>query len=165
MNKIKSLFLVAVTSLFALTASALDYSKLNSSNSIGGNPFQVKSPSRSGAYQHTAPNSNVTPLRNRYSTSSHGNRLDNQIRNYKQSKKDNSIKNAYSSSSHAQRLDAQIRNYRASAKENERVFGAPYRKSPSTTKKPSLDDLLKTGEVKIVTAPDGKKYLVDFRKR
>mgnify|MGYP001462305616 FL=1 len=69
MKKIKSLFLVAITFLFAFTASALDYSKLNSSNSIGGNPFQVKSPSRSGVYQHTAPNSKVTPHRNRYSKS------------------------------------------------------------------------------------------------
>jgi len=161
----KKLFTLALSLLISFTASALDVSKLDPSSFIGGvNPWKAK-PRTTKTYQHTPPNANVKPLTQRYKSSSHNSSLDAQIRNYQQSKKNNSIKNVYSSSSHAQALDAQIRNYRASAKENERVFGAPYRNESTSKKQPTIEELLRSGQVKIVTAPDGKKYLVDFRNR
>ena len=161
----KKLFTLALSLLISFTASALDVSKLDSSSFIGGvNPWKAK-PRTTKTYQHTPPNANVKPLSQRYKSSSANSSLDAQIRNYQQSKKNNSIKNVYSSSSHAQALDAQIRNYRASARENERVFGAPYRNESTPKKQPTIEELLRSGHVKIVTAPDGKKYLVDVRNR
>ena len=163
----KKLFTLALSLLISFTASALDVSKLDSSSFIGGvNPWKAK-PRTTKTYQHTPPNANVKPLSQRYKSSSANSSLDAQIRNYQQSKKNNSIKNVYSSSSHAQALDAQIRNYRASARENERVFGAPFRKTQSvksqSSSKSKLERLIEQGVLSIVVGKDGKARLVENR--
>lgn len=72
-----------------------------------------------------------------------------------------SLMQMYKGSTHERALDAQIRNYRPSARENERVFGAPYRKTSTQPKKQiqSLEDMIKSGDFELVIEKDGTRYL------
>ena len=112
-------------------ANAVDLRKVNPSNIIGGNPTMST----------TSGSDRTRAVPSKYAH-----------------RKGVPLKELYRGSSHERALDAQIRNYRPSARENERVFGAPYRKS--SPKKISIEDLIKRGVVKVILGADGKKYLV-----
>ena len=141
------------------TANALDLSKVNQSDIIGGNPYTTSTFNKTSNKK-----SEVSTIKN-YRGSANQQLLDQQIRNYQNSKKKNSLINKYRGSHHERALDAQIRNYRASAKENARVFGAPFRNTNTTKKKlPSkLEDLLARGVLKIIVDKNGQRRLVDNR--
>lgn len=132
----KILNTIVIFAFFLLTsfASATDLRKLNPADFIGGTP--------KGNFGSSSSRTHATPYK--YS----GN-------------KNKTIMGLYRGSSHERALDAQIRNYRASARENERVFGAPYRKT--TPKKVSIEDMIKLGLVKVIIGTDGKKYLVQTK--
>jgi hypothetical protein len=76
-----------------------------------------------------------------------------------------SLMQMYKGSSHERALDAQIRNYRPSARENERVFGAPYRKTTIQPKKQTLEDMIKSGDIELVIEKDGTGYLRKAKKQ
>ena len=132
----KILNTIVIFAFFLLTsfASATDLRKLNPADFIGGTP--------KGNFGSSSSRTQATPYK--YSNS-----------------RNKTIMGLYRGSSHERALDAQIRNYRASARENERVFGAPYRKT--SPKKMSIEDLIKQGAVKVILGADGKKYLVQTK--
>jgi hypothetical protein len=151
--------LIPLILLFAsFTASALDLSKVNPRDIIGGNPYpadrQLVNPRPA-----PQPSKQTESQKSRYRGSKQEQALDAQIRAYKLSRKNKTLINRYRGSKQERDLDAQIRNYRASAKENERVFGAPFRPK----KEPTLKDLLARGILRVVIDKNGHRYLVDNR--
>ncbi len=132
--KILNIIVVLASFLLSSFASATDLRKLNPADFIGGTP--------KGKFGSSSSRTHYTSYK--YSNT-----------------RNKTITGMYRGSSHERALDAQIRNYRASARENERVFGAPYRKS--SPKKISIEDMIKRGLVKVILGADGKKYLVQTK--
>lgn len=97
--KIKNYINLLLLLIFGVSALATDYKNVKSSSFIGGNPFAKSS----------------VQSRTMYVPYKYANN------------RNKSIQGLYRGSSHERALDNQIRNYRSSARENERVFGAPYR--------------------------------------
>jgi hypothetical protein len=144
--KIANLVLLLTSLLASTVANALDLRKVNPNDIIGGSPAGKFSNPRSisaSGYPIGKPSMHD---RTRRLPSKYGNT------------KGKSTIDLYQGSTHQRLLREQIRNYRASAKENERVFGAPYRKT--SPKKISIEDLIKRGVIKVILGADGKKYLV-----
>lgn len=148
--KLSNIILI-LTSLFVSSiANAIDISKLDPNSFVGGSPYKSSSRSPSEISRTGYPIGKPSLHdRTRRLPSRYGNT------------KGRSVMDLYQSSSHQRLLREQKKNYRASAKENERVFGAPHRKSTPT--KISIEDMIKRGLVKVILGADGKKYLVQTK--
>lgn len=162
MKSIHNLILFAL-SFLCLNLNALDLSKINPNDFIGGNPYKTTYPQTQ--VTNVSRSVDNKPVADLYKGSSHQQALNSQISKYKSNKKSNNIVTKYRGSSHESRLDAQIRNYRPSAKENERVFGAPYRNNNenSSSKNSKLRKLIEQGILSIIVDSDGNKKIVDNR--
>lgn len=166
MKLLKNLFFF-FTLIISFSASALDLDKINPNDFIGGNPYRSSNNAQSVNESKRAVDTNSRSTRSLYKNSHHARNLDAQIKNYQASRKNNSLMNKYRGSHHERALDAQIRAYRHSARENERVFGAPFRKTQSaksqSSSKSKLERLIEQGVLSIVVGKDGKARLVENR--
>tara|TARA_B100001093_G_scaffold175973_1_gene168790 strand:- start:631 stop:1074 length:444 start_codon:yes stop_codon:yes gene_type:complete len=143
--KLSNIILILTSLFISNIANALDISKLSSSDFIGGSPKASNNARSISASGYPIGKPSIQD-RTRRMPSKYGNT------------KGRSIMDLYQGSTHQRLLRDQKRAYAPSAKENERVFGAPYRKTSS--KKISIEDLIKQGAIKVILGADGKKYLV-----
>lgn len=135
MKKLLNIFLLAFSLLSATSLSfAVDASIKGDPSSISASGYPIGKPSM---YERT-----------RRMPSKYGNT------------RGRSIMDMYQGSSHQRMLRSQKQAYAPSARENERVFGAPYRKQSTSSKKSKLEELLETGMYRILIHKDGTKYLV-----
>lgn len=138
-TKISNLILF-VTSMFVSTiVNAVELSKVNPKDIIGGKPTISVSKKPTTSASLGSPRTRAVPYK------------------YASQRRVPLVK-MYRGSKHEKALDAQIRNYRKSAKENERVFGAPFRKS-ETRKTVNTNAIFEI----IIDAATGKKFYVPVK--
>lgn len=152
-----------------IAAGALDLGKIDSKDFIGGNPYlrPVKGETTKSKPSHPSAYSSIE---SRYQGSSPEQGVDSQIQKFKTN--ETNLVRKYRGTTHEGALDRQIANYGESAKENERVFGAPYRKSADKNRTPpknildmKLKELLESGVLTIITDETGKRKIVDNRRQ
>lgn len=167
MKLFKNLFFF-FASFICFTANALDLDKINPTDFIGGTPYRSSTNTQSVSNSQRVVDSNSRSTRGLYKNSHHARNLDAQTKKYQASRKNNSLIKEYRGSHHERALDAQIRAYRPSARENERVFGAPFRKTQSeksnSPTKSKLEKLIDQGVLSIVIGRDGKARLVESKR-
>jgi hypothetical protein len=141
MLKIMKLLLPIIFSSFLyLHLNALDLSKIDSGDFIGGNPYS--SGKRVNSVQKTSSNSpQAKPLEGSYRGSAQERKLDTQIRKYQSNQK--GLLGIYRGKAQERQIDKQIQQYRPYAKKNAEAFGEDAKSDPNFNRHVNLHEIQK----------------------